>query len=154
MMDRPIVWTDSLSVGVAEIDADHRLLIDLLHQMEAAAAGPEARAVAGSVLAALIDYTDYHFAREERLQQAIGFAEAAEHKRQHQTLRRQVADHWRHFQDGRFDAAALCAFMGQWLRHHILEHDMRFAPLAVAHAGAGAAAAAIGADFFLEGGGA
>lgn len=153
MNGSPIVWTDAMSVGVAEIDADHRLLIDLIHQMGEAAAGPEAHVVAGSVLAALVDYADYHFAREESLQQAIGYAGLPEHKLKHDELRHQVGEYWSRFQSGRFDAAALCGFLQHWLRHHILEHDMRFAPLAASHAGAGAAAAAIGADYFLRGDG-
>ncbi len=143
-------WSEALSVGVPEIDADHKLLFDLVDQARAAIDGAEVESVLPCVLAALIDYTDYHFAREERMQQAIGFSEARAHRDQHEMLRQRVRAFAAALDVGEFDPIALISFLEAWLVEHIVRQDMRFKPLANGNPAARRAAASVGIEFFME----
>ncbi len=56
-------WTDAYSVGVAEIDKQHKKLIDLINALHDAMSKGQAKAVIGKVLGELISYCASHFAR-------------------------------------------------------------------------------------------
>jgi hemerythrin-like metal-binding protein len=127
----PIIhWTPDLSVGVGSIDTDHKLLISLINQLDDAIRGGEPQAIVTRVLDALLDYADYHFAREESLMRASGYSDLAAHSRAHATFRAQVHD----FRD-RYRRNAECVrarevlvFLQNWLRAHIVGRDKLYAP--------------------------
>lgn len=141
-----------MSVGVPEIDADHRVLVSLINQVREAGEGFEATAVTGSVLNALVDYTNYHFAREERMREAIGHPRLVEHKTRHETMRAQVLDYLeRYLADPQaVDVADLAGFLEDWLVTHIMKEDMAYRPLAEGSAEARKAAASLGVEAALR----
>lgn len=61
------VWNDRISVGVETIDADHKKLIAMVNDLYDAILAGCGRKKLDSLLDHLIDYTRYHFAREEKL---------------------------------------------------------------------------------------
>ncbi|WP_300164897.1 bacteriohemerythrin [Solidesulfovibrio sp.] len=78
-----IHWDPSLSVGVAEIDAQHQAIIDLVNGLESKQ-GCEEPAVVAEALRFLRDYFDRHFAMEESLMRETGYPQLAEHAGQHE----------------------------------------------------------------------
>ncbi len=60
-------WRDNLSVGVDDVDADHKHLIDLLNELHYLVFAGGDRTSVGKVLEKLVRYTEYHFDREEKL---------------------------------------------------------------------------------------
>jgi len=52
-----ITWNAALSVGVKEIDDQHKKLIDLVNQLNDAMHAGKGRDVLGAVLAELVKYT-------------------------------------------------------------------------------------------------
>ncbi len=65
MTEKLVEWSDTLSIGIPEIDDQHRVLIDLLNQLHAAIREQRGRAECGEILERLIEYTRVHFATEE-----------------------------------------------------------------------------------------
>lgn len=127
-----IIWTEEMSVGVPELDADHKVLIGVVNQIEAAANGQTRRGVTAKCLAQLRRYAEFHFAREEKVMQACNFPEADDHKHEHAAFIRTVGDLADRF-DRDPNAAVedeLLSFLTQWLRRHILEVDMAYKPFA------------------------
>ena len=59
-----IEWTDEMSVGHAELDAQHQMLLELYNRFDAAAAQGKGRRAVADLLAALFEYTEEHFAAE------------------------------------------------------------------------------------------
>jgi len=119
-------WQDKFSVGIDVIDADHKVLVDLIDQLHGAFVNGNLDETVNSVLAALVDYTEYHFAREEAMLAAAGYAELAAHKRAHAALRHQLDEIYDRFLSG--DASGkmgneVLAFLHDWLYFHILEQD-------------------------------
>ncbi|MGC2856826.1 bacteriohemerythrin [Novispirillum sp. DQ9] len=125
-----ITWQDSYSVGVDLIDSDHKLLVSLINQLGDAADGGQGRDVVGSVLNVLIEYTEGHFSREERLMEKGGYPDLPAHREHHRALTNKVREMVGQYRDGRIDAldSDILEFLRSWLTGHILGVDMEYRP--------------------------
>lgn len=125
-----IEWTPAFSVGIGSLDADHRMLISLLNQLDDAITRGEPRETVRRVLDGLLDYSDYHFAREEALMAACGYPDVEAHTRTHRTLRAQVADiRDRYVRNPEtIHAREVLIFLKNWLKAHILGRDKLYQP--------------------------
>ncbi len=128
-----IIWTETMSVGVESIDTDHKFMVSLINRLKDAVDADEDRAAVGSVLNALLDYTVYHFGREEALMAAVEYPELDTHRRLHAELADRVkairADYTER-QDAEIGVEVL-AFLKSWLVRHILGDDMDLRPYLV-----------------------
>jgi hemerythrin len=125
-----IQWTEDMSVGVDRLDDHHRRLIDLTNQLGAAIAASDTVQVTGAVLGELIRYVYYHFGEEERLMEAVGYADLPTHRQHH----RAMAEHVRRL-ESRYDGdpgavltADLHAYLADWLINHIRSEDLLYKP--------------------------
>lgn len=125
--DPPLLWSEEFSVGVPQLDDDHRTLFELVETL-AAAADPVPLELINGILDALAEYVVAHFTREEAHQAALGFPELAKHRELHQQLlARMEAFRARLATDpAGFDVPALRVFLRRWLVSHILHEDMRY----------------------------
>lgn len=127
----PIIhWTPDFSVGINSLDTDHKVLISLINQLDDAIRSGEPTETVSKVLDALLDYTDYHFAREESLMEACGYPEIDAHVRTHHTLRAQVhdiRDRYRRNPESMHGREVL-AFLKNWLTAHIVGRDKLYSP--------------------------
>ena len=125
-----IKWTPDLSVGFESIDTDHQVLIGLINELDDAVKVGEPRETVSRVLQALLDYTDYHFGREEVLMKACRYPDMDAHIRTHDTLRAQVADiRSRYLRSPEsIHAREVLAFLKNWLTAHILGRDKLYQP--------------------------
>jgi hemerythrin len=127
----PIIhWTPDFSVGVSSLDTDHKVLISLINQLDDAIRSGEPSGTVAKVLDALLDYTEYHFDREETLMKACGYPEIDAHKRTHHTLRAQVHDiraRYRRNPESMHGREVL-AFLKNWLTAHIVGRDKLYSP--------------------------
>lgn len=123
-----IEWTHDLETDIAPIDRDHKVLVSLLNQVSETIGDREERAVLGSVLNSLDEYTAYHFAREEKLQEVAGYPGLEAHKRLHVTLAGQVTDICKryHRDPASVQADEVLDFLKNWLVDHILKQDMGY----------------------------
>ena len=64
---KDLVWSDILSVGVDEIDDDHRKLVSLFNILGHSVTEGDAPEYVEAVLKELISCTAWHFNHEERL---------------------------------------------------------------------------------------
>lgn len=124
-------WSDDLSVGVEAIDDDHRLLLSLMDQLQQAVDGGENRETVGSVLNALIDYTEFHFEREERMMEACDYPDLDDHQEFHAKLRtkaQNIRNAYLLDPDAELGEKVM-EFLTGWLRHHIMGTDKAYAPV-------------------------
>jgi len=83
--------------------------------------------VVGKVLDDLINYTKFHFAREEELFTRTGYP-AVEHKEQHRLLVKQVDDLRSRFKSGEISISIeTLDFLKDWLAIHIQGSDKNYA---------------------------
>ena len=123
---KDLVVDHILSVGVDEIDDDHRKLVSLFNMLNHSIAEGDAPDYLQAVLEELISCTVWHFSHEERLMLKYGYEDIAEHKTEHQELINSA----RELQQKILQADKLVAnedieFLERWLTEHILTADMR-----------------------------
>lgn len=122
-------WNDDLSVGIEQIDADHKVLVALLNKMSDHGLGHKE---VDEVLGELLSYTLYHFKREETVMAACGFPNLARHQQAHQKLADKavkLAGEWREHQSPEV-ILELLKFLRAWLVKHIMEEDQTIAAYA------------------------
>jgi hemerythrin-like metal-binding protein len=141
-----IEWQDWMTIGIPLVDADHKVLISLINQVQSCLATDDAYSNLGSVLRALDDYTDYHFQREEKLLEEVGYAGLTDHKALHTKLSGQVREIIRRYEASQTSVRAvdILSFLEHWLTEHILNHDMAYRRFALGNEAAEQSAAAIG----------
>lgn len=125
----PIQWSDAYSVGVPELDEQHKGLIALINRLSEE--GHRSRLIA-ETLDALDRYAREHFGAEEALLRRLDDQHLEEHQRQHRAF-----EEWLDAskQVYRFSATldpfadTINAFLRNWLINHILKTDMAYKPL-------------------------
>lgn len=129
-----IEWNDSFSVGVATIDAQHAGLVNTLNELHDAMMGGHGRERTEALLTSLIAYTKSHFACEEAMLEAAGYADLEEHRVLHRKLTEQVQEYVERYQRGESTVSLhLLNFLRSWLVEHILQEDKAYAPTLAAH---------------------
>lgn len=132
-----ITWNDTLSVGISEMDQQHRKLVDLVNQLYDAMGQGKGDNVKNAILNDLIMYTKVHFAAEERLMQKYGYPEFAAHKRLHDELTARAVQLKQKLDAGQMVASVtLSSFLRDWLKNHITRVDKKYGQFVCAGAGA------------------
>ena len=123
-------WSEEYSVHLRVIDNDHKDLVTTVNTLHEAISGGAKRGQIGQIIGNLAKYVDEHFAREEALMETYEYPGLAQHKRIHRHLTRTVYAVRIIFgsQPKKIDPGKLLAFLRDWLIHHILEEDTKYAP--------------------------
>ena len=129
-----ITWTEKLSVGIKTIDDQHAVLCGTLNDLHAAMMKGEARAIAGTLLHTLVEYTHYHFSAEEAMMQAAHYPGLDEHRVQHRELTKQVEEYVARYEQGDITLSLpLLSFLSDWLTNHIQSTDKEYGPWLIEH---------------------
>jgi hemerythrin len=125
----PLVeWSDALSVGVEQIDNEHKKLVGLLNELHRALQAGMGQGALGGVLDGLYQYTCYHFAHEEILFRRSNYPGYEKHRRQHRNLTAKVLEIYEDFQTGSAEVLPeqVLEFLKTWLSQHIMGADREF----------------------------
>ncbi len=138
-----VEWTDALSVGLDEIDSQHKVLVGMLNDLHAAILGHRGSVECRAVLDRLAEYTRVHFTTEEGLMRLLKYPGFEIHRKQHEELLQEVVALQRKLDNGQASISfELLHFLKVWLSKHITESDKRFGAFALDHGVAAPAAAA------------
>jgi hemerythrin-like metal-binding protein len=119
-------WDESLSIGVAKIDGQHRKLIGMVQQLESSLRQGNTLTEMGRTLKSLVDYTSYHFKDEEDLMHQVNFHGYQEHEQQHRKLIEEVRRILVTIRGGEaFTAQDLIQFLTNWVLDHIEKEDKK-----------------------------
>jgi len=110
-------------VGASDMDAEHRLLHDLLHQLQGALSAGRADTVA-ELLGLFTDAANLHFMEEQSLMRLHAYPGYAAHQQEHDDLSAELAEITRRINAGGFDdAAAAAKSLEIWLTTHMHTTD-------------------------------
>jgi hemerythrin-like metal-binding protein len=124
-----VTWTDKLSLGIKEIDNQHKKWIDIINQLNEAMRSGKSKEVLEDVFKQLIDYTDFHFKTEEQLFEKYGYPEKLSHKMVHQKMVNEVKNYYNDFKSGKLTVSLnLMQLLSNWLLDHIQKVDKNYAP--------------------------
>jgi hemerythrin len=122
-------WKAEYSVGIRQIDEQHKRLVRLLNELHQAMCEGKSRDVMAGILSQLVDYTKGHFASEERLMQGYSYPGYAAHKVEHDHLTMTVLKFQQELTAGKtVISIAVMDFLKNWLRGHILGTDQKYSP--------------------------
>lgn len=125
-MSELFVWSDEFSVGIQEIDEQHKELVALLNELHTSILEHRGGAACRATLDRLAGYTRTHFMVEESLMRIANYPDFEGHKHIHEDLINQVAALQKKLDSGQATITfELLHFLKVWLTQHIKESDKR-----------------------------
>lgn len=123
------VWNDSYSVGVREIDGQHKILVNMLNELYDAMQSGKSNDILGGIILKLVNYTKTHFATEERYFERFGYPETLAHKKEHEKFTQKVLAFKGDFDSGKTAlTVGITSFLKDWLVSHIQVIDKKYGP--------------------------
>ncbi|HPF36346.1 MAG TPA: bacteriohemerythrin [Candidatus Krumholzibacteria bacterium] len=126
-----IVWNESFEIGVEAMDEQHKRLVEIYNELHAAMMRGKAHKQMNEILKQLVNYTEMHFAAEEKFMASVEFEDLERHATEHE----QLLDKIRVFQkkmelDQERITKPVLKFLEFWLRSHIQGKDLEYAKAA------------------------
>lgn len=122
-----INWTEQYSVGVTEIDNQHKGLVKLINKLFDAMADGQANKVLHEIIEELVKYTQVHFATEEKYFVSFNYADTEAHIAEHNKFIQEVAKFKAQFEAGNIVLSfEVFKFLKSWLVNHIQGSDKKY----------------------------
>lgn len=119
-----IDWTDKMSVGVDEIDSQHKKLVDIINHLHDSLKTNTVREELKTIYMELIDYTKYHFSAEEKIMEEAGYEDLEAHKKQHKKFVNKLSRMKERCYLGKEEISVeLSSFLSGWMIGHIMHSD-------------------------------
>jgi hemerythrin-like metal-binding protein len=120
-------WTEALQLGLADIDTQHKKLVDTINQLDDAInTGQDTQALSG-ILGNLLDYAKSHFAYEENMLKDKNYKAYPAHKAEHDALTEKLGFMHQAFVANQApDSQQVLMFLKIWLEEHIMETDKAY----------------------------
>ena len=121
-------WTPEYSLGIEEIDNDHKRLFGIINVLNYAwKPGEELRSDFWNLLFVLNDIFGFHFDMEERLMEKYDYPDLKEHKVEHEKIRLHFYELKKEHSDNKLLLAnKFKEFIQEWFEGHIVSHDKNF----------------------------
>ena len=130
-----IKWTEDFSVGVVEIDNQHKKLVEMINELHKVMKEGRGNTHIGDIINRLVEYSVYHFETEEKYFDKFGYPQTEQHKKIHSDFVKEVTIFRGQFENNEVMLTIeVLNFLSNWLREHILGEDMEYS------------------DFFIENG--
>ncbi len=119
-------WKEAYSIGIPEIDEQHKQLLDCIERLESAGDGRQRELAVYFVMEQLTDYVRIHFAVEEIVMRLFDYPGLEAHVAEHRAFAARLKE---------FEASELVEdmhaqagkFLREWLVQHIQGSDKRYA---------------------------
>lgn len=127
MIANLIQWSEAYSVGVRELDEEHRIIVNIINALAECKDRNAPIHEIQKLLIELADYATQHFQTEEQLLSKYNYEGQEEQKREHQKYRMKVLEYC----TGEISASDqlstdLLGFLSTWWNTHILRVDMQY----------------------------
>lgn len=122
-----IDWNNEFSVGVKEMDDQHKKLIGMINRLikeQKTLTNPQTIA---ELLTEMTDYAEVHFRAEEYLMAEYGYPEKDKQEQQHKAfIDKTIAFYSATDLGPNILSTALLDYLRIWLVEHILKQDMKY----------------------------
>ena len=121
-----IEWRDEFSVGVDEVDHEHRELVGLINKLHDDVSGGAGREDIAAALGEIYAQISAHFALEEKFMRESRYMAYAEHKEDHEILLDDLRDIMDLVEEsGTYPEERLSSDLEYWFSEHFRVHDAR-----------------------------
>ncbi len=118
-------WTEELSVGVSEIDNDHKMMFQLFNEAYLLSQKGSDSTRLYRLASELVAYTESHFKREEAIMDASAYPYCENHFAIHKELIKQIKQQFFLVEAGQTSSADFVIFLRDWFIEHIEGTDQR-----------------------------
>lgn len=124
-------WSDALATGVARIDQQHKMLINILNDANKCFCDGGNAETQAKAMEDLIGYTIYHFDSEEELMESGGYGDRLpddekNHVREHRAFAKAATEYQLALKQGQpIDYEILFGFLNNWLVNHVMGTDQK-----------------------------
>lgn len=122
-----IKWEKSLSVGIKEIDEQHKHFIGIVNSVYININKKGKEIIPIKELDDLIEYARIHFSTEENYFKKVGYPYSKEHMIEHEKLTLKVLRFSERAARGENVSLVLLEFLKDWLENHLKIHDKKYA---------------------------
>ncbi|OIR19227.1 bacteriohemerythrin [mine drainage metagenome] len=119
-------WKDEYSIGIQEIDDQHKLLLRSFTAIEESIRSDQGWSNTHYAILELNQLASMHFTFEEALMKMFGYPETEAHKREHQRFFAEMGRIERHSLNKSAEVE-MVQFLRSWLTTHILGSDRSYA---------------------------
>lgn len=122
-----IEWIDTFSVGIEEMDLQHKKLIEIINELIEHQDVNSDSEVISHTLTKMTDYIKYHFTYEEEYLKSIDYPQLVSHELEHLDFIEKTTN----FCIGTLNVEKnisedILKFLKEWLIDHILKSDMKY----------------------------
>ncbi len=122
-----IEWDEKYSLGILEIDKEHKKLIGIINKAILAKKDNDSPEVLREVLIGMIVYAQTHFATEERCMLKFKYPEYQYHKEEHIVFSTKIKAFENDLIDvGCYNASEILDYLKEWFLNHVLETDRAY----------------------------
>ena len=129
MNEDSAVWSDAYSVGMTEIDDQHKELVKMTNDLfiSSSEGGFAADKAFLQTAKKASDYARVHFSFEEDILKKAAYPEFDAHKKQHTDFLETVLKSVQEFESGKMAGIEMARFLKKWLLNHIAVCDKHYA---------------------------
>ena len=121
-----IEWKDQYSLGVAEVDHEHRELVELINTLYENLSQTNSEIAVADFLGELYARIAAHFALEEKIMRDSEYDEYEDHKADHERLLDGIRDLMDDYEDGVYvDVERFGKDLDEWFTEHFRTRDAR-----------------------------
>lgn len=122
-----IEWSDDFSVGVAQLDEQHKKLVEIINKLHSAMIDGTSKEKLKEIINKLIEYTSYHFKSEETLFEQFDYEDTDSHIEEHKKFVEKVMSFKKEFDEGITGITLeIITFLKDWLLNHIKGTDKKY----------------------------
>ena len=120
-------WNEGLSLGVKQLDDDHKKLLDIINKLSTAIDESATDDVYEEIFSDLDKFVSIHFKREESFMQTCAYNDIDKHKKQHNIFASKVPEIKANFFATKdyVSAQKIVLFLTDWLVNHIINEDLK-----------------------------
>ncbi|MDH3974035.1 MAG: bacteriohemerythrin [Deltaproteobacteria bacterium] len=122
-----IEWNDELSVGIDEIDEQHKKWISIINDLHTSLMEETSLDTLEKTINEVEEYTFFHFAEEEKLMGNVGYPDLSRHSRIHFSFRQEIIRVRSSILSGEVVLRTqVMSILKSWLLDHIMKEDMQY----------------------------
>ena len=125
-----VKWSDEYSVGITEIDNQHRGLVIIINELFSLISDGKAKSKLNDIFDHLKNYTEKHFLAEETMMFKFAYTDLENHKNEHKKFIQRLSELKDDFVNEKVTISLeVLIFLKDWLLNHILVSDKKYQPL-------------------------
>ncbi len=122
-----IMWNNTFSVNIRNIDMQHQRLVDMINKLHDSMKKRESNNVLSGILNDMVAYTLVHFKSEEDLFEKYNYPAGTTHKMEHDLFIKKVEEFVSEFKSGsKILSIEVLNFLTGWLSQHIKIQDKAY----------------------------